>query len=93
MPNGGAAAGAAAAAAARAIKASGTIVRVRVEEFRKLLEQNSGGLVVHAEGGVFAVKHQYLMGYKGLAFFASSRDKVYTPGTCQVVEAEKIWIP
>jgi hypothetical protein len=94
MANGGAAAaGAAAAAVAQAVKASGTIVRVRIEEFRKLLDQNADGLVVHAEGGVFSVKHQYLMGYKGLAFFASSRDKLYLPGTCQVVEAEKIWIP
>jgi hypothetical protein len=94
MNNGGAAGAAAAAAAvAQAVKASGTIVRVRVEEFRKLLDRNADGLVVHAEGGLFSVKHQYLMGYKGLAFFASSRDKVFIPSSCQVVEAEKIWIP
>jgi hypothetical protein len=92
MPN-GAAGAAAAAAIARAVKASGTIVRVNPGEFNNLVERNPDGLVVHAEGGLFSVRHQYLMGYKGLAFFATSRDKLYLPNSVQIVEAEKIWIP
>jgi len=92
MPN-GAAGAAAAAAIAQAIKASGTIVRVNPGEFTNLVERNPDGLIVHAEGGLFSVRHQYLMGYKGLAFFTSSRDKLYFPGTLQIVEATKIWIP
>ena len=84
---------AAAAAAVQAIKASGAIVRVAPEEFRKLLAQNAQGLVVHAIGGLFTSKHKYLMGYKGLAFYTSSRDTIFVPSTCQVVEAKKIWTP
>ena len=87
------AAAAAAAAAAQAIKASGAIVRVEPDEFRKLLNRNADGLVVHAMGGLFSPGHKYLMGYKGLAFYTSSREPVPLPGTCQVVEARKIWIP
>jgi hypothetical protein len=91
--NGGGAAAAAAAAVARAIKASGAIVRVEPGEFRKLLSQNAQGLVVHAVGGLFSRGHKYLMGYKGLAFYTSTREAIPLPGTCQIVEAGKIWIP
>ena len=87
------AAAAAAAAAVRAIKASGVIVRVEPDEFRKLVGHNAQGLVVHAVGGIFSTKHNYLMGYKGLAFYMSASEAIYVPGTCQVVEASKIWIP
>jgi hypothetical protein len=87
------AAAAAAAAAVRAIKASGTLVRVEPEEFRKLLAQNGQGLVVHSSGGFFSAKHKYLMGFKGLAFYTSASEALHVPSTCQVVEASKIWIP
>ena len=91
--NGAGAAAAAAAAVAKAIKASGAIVRVEPDEFRKLLGHNAQGLVVHAFGGLFFRGHKYLMGYKGLAFYTSARDPISMPGTCQIVEAKKIWIP
>jgi hypothetical protein len=91
--NGAGAAAAAAAAAAKAIKASGTIVKVEPDEFRKLLGYNVQGLVVHAMGGVIFQAHRYLMGYKGLAFYTSAREPIPLPATCQIVEAEKIWIP
>ncbi len=31
--------------------------------------------------------------YKGLAFYTSARETIPLPGTCQIVEAKKIWIP
>jgi hypothetical protein len=87
-------AGAAAAAAAiKAVKASGAIVRVEPDEFRKLVGQNGQGLIVHSVGGLFSAKHKYLMGFKGLAFYTSTGDPIHVPSTCQVVEAAKIWIP
>jgi hypothetical protein len=84
---------AAAAAAAQAIKASGAIVRVAPEEFRKLLNQNPDGLVVHAVGGLFGSRHKYLMGYKGLVFNTSAGEPISLPPRLQVVEARKIWVP
>lgn len=87
------AAAAAAAATIRAVKASGAIVRVEPEEFRKLVGQNGQGLVVHSIEGLFSSKHRYLMGYKGLAFHTSAHDPIHVPSTCQVVEASKIWMP
>ncbi|MGH7731053.1 MAG: hypothetical protein ACRENJ_07370 [Candidatus Eiseniibacteriota bacterium] len=91
----GGAAGAAAAAVAvsEAIKASGAIVRVAPAEFQKLMNQNPRGLVVHAVGGLFSRRHKYLMGYQGLVFQASAPEAIPVPGTCQIVEANKIWIP
>ena len=54
--NGGAAGAAAAGAAvAQAVKASGTIVRVRVEEFRKLLDRNAVRPVINDERFEFDV--------------------------------------
>ncbi len=81
------------AAIAQAVKASGAIVRVEPDEFRKLLAQNQDGLVVHAMGGLFSSKHRYLMGYKGLVFHTLDREPISLPVRCQVVEAKKIWIP
>ena len=91
--NGAGAAAAAAAAVAKAVKASGVIVSVEPDEFRKLLGHNAQGLVVHAVGGLFSPVHKYLMGYKGLAFYTSARETILLPSTCQIVEAKKIWIP
>jgi hypothetical protein len=81
------------AAAMEATKASGAIVHVPPEEFRKLLEMNPDGVLVHAMGGLFYSQHRYLMGYRGLIFHASSAEPVSPPRGCLVVEAKKIWIP
>ena len=92
--NGAAAAAAAAhAAIANAIKASGAIVRVDADDFRKLVQQNAQGLVVHAMAGLFSRKHKYLMGYKGLAFYTSAHEPIPLPSSSQLVEAKKIWVP
>jgi hypothetical protein len=91
----GASSGAAAAAAAiaQATKASGVIVRVGPDDFLRIVDQNDEPLVVHATGGFFSVKQQYLTSYRGLAFFTKSAEVIPLPAHCQVVEAEKIWIP
>ena len=91
--SGAAGAAAGAAAVANAIKASGAIVRIEPDEFRKLLDQNPEGLVVHALAGLFSSRHKYLMGYRGLVFYASAGEPISLPGRCQVIEAKKIWTP
>ena len=90
---GAAAAGAAAAAIAQAIKASGTIVRLKPEEFERILARQPGLLVITARGGFFSAKYQYLTSYKGLAFFTGSVVSLNLPKDTEVVIAEKIWIP
>jgi hypothetical protein len=91
----GAAGGAAAAAAAiaQATKASGVIVRIEPNDFLRIVRQNDEPLVVHAQGGLFSVKHMYLTSYRGLAFFAKSSVPLPLDGHVEVVEAQKIWIP
>jgi len=87
------AAAAAAAAIAKAIKASGVIVQVSPEDFLLIVQRQQGPLVVQAIGGFFSTNYQYLSSYKGLAFFTKSPDPLVLPSGCEVVEAQKIWIP
>jgi hypothetical protein len=86
-------AAAAAAAIAEAIRASGVIVRVEPENFRSVLFRQEAPLVVYASGGFFSSKHQYLMSYKGLAFFCKSDSEIPLPGDVELIHAKKIWIP
>jgi hypothetical protein len=84
---------AAAAAIAQAIKASGVIVRVEPEAFMTVLERQDEPLVVLAEGGFFGPSYRYLTSYKGLAFFTQTSKALQLPGRCELIQAEKIWIP
>jgi hypothetical protein len=86
------AAGAAAAAIA-ATKASGVLVRLEPKEFAKLLARVKDPLIVIAEGGFFSKNFQYLVSYKGLAFFTKSANTLALPSGAEVVNAGRIWIP
>ena len=78
---------------AEAVKASGTVVKVEPAEFAKLLAKTDRPLVVYSEGGLLQTQYQYLMSYKGFAFFTKSAEQISLPRTAEVVIAEKIWIP
>ncbi len=82
-----------AAAIAQATKASGVIVRMDPDQFQQLLYPIPQPLVVVAWGGVFKKKYQYLVSYRGLAFFTATADQIHLPGGCEVVEANQIWVP
>jgi hypothetical protein len=84
---------AAAAMIAQATKASGVIVRVETADFMRFVNENAEPLVVHAQGGFFSIKHLYLTSYRGLAFLTKTIAPLSFPGHCQIVEAQKIWIP
>lgn len=84
---------AAVAAIAAATKASGAIVRMTAEEFKKILNKRTDPVIVVAVGGVFKKKHQYLTNYKGLFFYTESPEALMLPGKAEVILAKKIWIP
>jgi hypothetical protein len=89
-----AAAGAAIAAAiANAIKASGTVVRVRPEDFANILSRVEKPLVIYNKGGFFATKHQYLTSYKGFAFYTKTANEIDLPKSVEIIVAQNIWIP
>ena len=90
MAAGGAAA---AAAVAQAIKASGVILRLDPDEFRKVLARIPEPLVVIAESGVFSKKYGYLTSYKGLAFSTAAKTPLDLPAGTEVVTARRIWAP
>ncbi len=93
MAAGAAGAAGAAAAIAQAIKASGVLVRLDPEEFLKILGRIPDPLLVVATGGMFTKNYQYLMGYKGLAFYTKSAGPLQLPATAEVIAAKGIWIP
>jgi len=89
-----AAGGAAAAAAiANAIKASGVVVRVSTADFHAILGKIERPLVVHAKGGLFSTSYQYLVSYKGFAFFTKSSEPISLPAGAEMIVAKKIWTP
>ena len=84
---------AAAAAAIEATKASGAIIKVKPEEFQKILARAERPLVVRAHGGLFGKSFQYLTSYKGLVFYTKAPQEIYLSGEVETVAAEKIWVP
>jgi hypothetical protein len=87
------AAGAAAAAIAQATKASGVLVRLDPAEFMRVVGRVPDPLVVVATGGLFTKNYQYLVSYKGLAFYTKSAEPLPLPATAEVIAAKGIWMP
>ena len=83
----------AAATIANAIKASGIVVRVEPEDFARILGKADQPLVVYAQGGLISTSHQYVVSYKGLAFFTKSSEQILLPRGTELIRASKIWIP
>jgi hypothetical protein len=90
---GGAAAAAAAAAMANATKASGAIVKMKPEEFRKIVGKVDEPLIVRAEGGWRTKHYKYITSYKGLFFFTKSPVELTFSSRAELIAAEKIWVP
>ena len=86
-------AAAAAAAIANAIKASGVVVRVDSAAFQTILRKVERPLVIYAEGGFFTTNYQYLVSYKGFAFFTKSAEPLLLPTGVETIMAAKIWLP
>lgn len=78
---------------ANAVKASGTVVRIEPDEFAKILKKIEAPLVVYAEGGMISTNYQYLVSYKGFAFYCKADDPIELPRKAEVVVTDKIWIP
>ena len=86
-------AAAAAAAIANAIKASGVVVRVTPADFYTILRNIERPLIIYAKGGFFSTNYQYLVSYKGFAFFTKSSEPMLLPTEIETIAAKKIWIP
>jgi hypothetical protein len=87
------AAGAIAVMIANAIKANGVLVRVTPVDFQNILGKVKDPLVIQAEGGLFSTSYQYLVSYKGFAFFTKSSTPLRLPAGVETIAAKKIWIP
>ncbi len=89
--NGGGAA--AAAAIANAIKASGAIVRLKEEDFIKVISRAENPVIIISRGGFMKKDFDYLLAYKGFVFYVRSKEELNLPGDCEVISAQQIWIP
>ncbi len=78
---------------ANAIKASGSVVKVEPDEFRKILDKIDSPLVVESVGGFFSVSYKYLTSYKGLAFYCKSPVQVEFDKNVEIITAKKIVFP
>ncbi len=77
----------------QAAKASGVIVRIEPSDFAALAAKIGDPLVVAARGRFFNKSFDYLMSYKGLAFYTRSPDAISLPPAAELVSARQIWIP
>ncbi len=87
------AAGGAAAAMIQAARASGVIVRVEPGAFDTIVRKVEAPLVVASQGGVFRKYYDYLVSYKGLAFYTRSQQPLTLPPGAEIVAASRIWVP
>jgi hypothetical protein len=89
----GGATGAAAAAAIQAKKAQGSLVVLDPEVFLALTQRGEPLLVVQAKGGIFSTHYKYILGYRGLVFYTTSKEELRLPGNVEVMQAKKIINP
>lgn len=83
----------AAAAIANAIKASGVVVRVDSVNFQTILRKIENPLVIYAEGGLFKTRYQYLVSYRGFAFYTKTSAPILLPSDVDTIRTESVWIP
>lgn len=94
MSNGGAGGAAGAyAAVANAIKASGAIVKLKEEDFIKVISRADNPVIVISKGGFMKKDFDYLTSYKGLIFYARTKNEINLPGNSEIISAQQIWIP
>ena len=85
--------GGAAAAIANAIKASGAIVRLKEEDFIKVISRAENSVIIISKGGFIKKDFDYLTSYKGLIFYARTKNEINLPGNAEIISAQRIWIP
>ncbi len=89
--NGGGAA--AAAAIANAIKASGAIVKLKEEDFIKVISRADNPVIIISRGGFMKKDFDYLTAYKGFVFYVRTKKGINLPGDSEIISAQQIWIP
>jgi len=79
--------------ALNAIRAAGAVVRLAPEDFLALCQKEGADLlVVYAKSG-FLRPYKYLSSYKGLHFYAKSKEELDLPPSVEIITAKRIWIP
>ncbi|MCK4807274.1 MAG: hypothetical protein KAT09_06495 [Candidatus Aegiribacteria sp.] len=83
----------AANAAARALKASGVIIKLKSDEFTKILLRTTDPLIVVSPSGYKKRKTKYLLSWKGFVFYCETKEQMVLPRDAETILADKIWIP
>lgn len=69
------------------------VVRVSPADFHAILRKVERPLIVYAKGGFFSTSYQYMVSYKGFAFFTKSSEPILLPTEAETIAARKIWTP
>ncbi len=78
----------------RAAQTLGAIVKVKPDNFLRIISRPHEALVVYSiSWGLFRKYYQYLTSYKGLVFYTGCYTELQLPEDIELVEAESIWIP
>ncbi len=80
-------------AVAKAIKASGAIVRLKEEDFIKIISRAENPVIIVSKGGFMKKDFDYLTSYKGLIFYSRTKNEINLPGNSEIISAQQIWIP
>ncbi len=80
-------------AMSNAIKASGSVVQLPPPDFEAILTKIQKPLIIFKKGGFLSANYQYMTSYKGFIFYTKSKDKLITPSSSELIQAERIWIP
>ncbi len=87
-------AAAAQAAIQQAIKASGAIVKIEVNDFSRMLSKMDDGLVIEHQSKLFFKDvYKYSTSYKGFVFYCKSNEKITIPTRLESISAKHIWVP
>jgi len=83
----------AANAVANAVKASGAIIKLKSEEFARILSKTTDPLIIVSVYGYKQRKTRYLLSWKGFIFFCETTEQMILPNGAEIVTAKKIWVP
>lgn len=76
-----------------ALKMNGVFVKIEVNEFLKLINENENLLIVHNETGIFTNQYLYLTAYKGFIFCCKSKDQLPLPEKNEKIYAQRVALP
>ncbi|MBX2966803.1 MAG: hypothetical protein KF845_11700 [Cyclobacteriaceae bacterium] len=72
---------------------TGAFIKIEEADFRKILNENKGLLVIQSKTGVISKSHLYLTSYKGFVLYAKSKQPIHIPEGHEVIQVANVSLP